>query len=326
MRGRQVIDQRLIDEPAFAAEADAYLTARPRAGAPGAQDPLAAMRGRVAGPEVAGEPDPGIRWADLFLPARGGPVPVRVYAETTVTEPRPLLLWLHGGGFVAGSVRDLDHVCSRLARLAGVTVVSLEYRLAPEHPYPAALHDTVDALSWLAAHGSLLGGDGKLAAGGLSAGAALVAGASLVARDQRDLALTYQVLCYPALDFGQDTESVREFNGVLITVGAGSWPQAAYLGGQQPDSYAAPLRAPSLAGLPPVLLIGAGRDPLRDDARGYARRLDADGVQVTYVEYAGVVHGFLNACGVLSAGDHAINVIAAELRRVHAPAPVPAGG
>jgi acetyl esterase len=321
-----VIDQRLIDEPAFAAEADAYLAAMPAAGAAQEQDPLAAMRGRVAGPRVAGEADPGVRWADLYLPARGGPVRVRVYAEVAGREPRPLLLWLHGGGFVAGSVRDLDHVCSRLARLAGVTVVSLEYRLAPEHPYPAALHDTYDAAAWLAAHGTLLGGDGRLAAGGLSAGAALVAGASLMARDQGGPVLTGQVLCYPALDFGQDTESVREFNGVLITVGAGSWLQTAYLGDQQPDGYAAPLRAGSLAGLPPALLIGAGRDPLRDDARNYARRLDADDVEVTYVEYAGVVHGFLNACGVLSAGDHAIDVIAAQLRRAHAPATVPADG
>ena len=200
-------------------------------------------------------------------------------------------------------------------------VVSLEYRLAPEHPYPAALHDTCDALAWLTAHGSLIGGDGRVAAGGLSAGAALVAGACLMARDLGGPALTVQVLCYPALDFGQDTESVRQFNGIQITVGPDSWPQAAYLGGQQPDGYAAPLRAASLAGLPPALLIGAGRDPLRDDARDYAGRLDAAGVPVSYVEYAGLVHGFLNACGVLSAGDHAIGVIASELRRAHARTP-----
>lgn len=321
-----MIDERLIDEPAFAAEADAFLAARPETGALTPEEMLAAMRSRVAGPQVAGVPEPGVSAADLYLPARGGPVQVRAYAQDGDAGPRPLLLWLHGGGFVAGSVRDLDHVCSRLARLAGVTVVSLEYRLAPEHPYPAALHDTYDAAAWLAEHGSLLGGDGRLAAGGLSAGAALVAGASLMARDRGGPALTYQVLCYPALDFGQDTESVRKFNGIQLTVGPDSWLQAAYLGSQQPDGYAAPLRAPSLAGLPPALLIGAGRDPLRDDARAYARRLDTEGVQVTHVEYAGVVHGFLNVCGVLSAGDHAIDVIAAELRKAHALAAAHAHG
>jgi acetyl esterase len=143
-----------------------------------------------------------------------------------------------------------------------------------------------------------------------------------MARDQGGPALTRQVLCYPNLDFGQDNESVRLFNGVQITIGPDSFPQAAYLAGQEPDAYAAPLRAEVLAGLPPALLIGAGRDPLRDDAREYARRLDAEGVPVAHVEYAGVVHGFLNACGVLSAGDHAIDVMAAELREAHAAAAV----
>lgn len=321
-----MIEKRLIDEPAFAAEADAFLAGRPPAGQGAGADLINAMRSRVAGPAVAGEPDPGVRSAELYLPARGGPVLARVYEQAAQEGARPLLLWLHGGGFVAGSVRDLDHVCSRLARLGGVTVVSLEYRLAPEHPYPAALHDTYDALTWLAAHGWLLGGDGRLAAGGLSAGAALVAGACLMARDQDGPALTRQVLCYPALDFGQDTESVRQFNGIQITVGSDSSPETAYLAGQEPDGYAAPMRARGLSGLPPALLIGAGRDPLRDDARNYARRLDADGVQVSHVEYAGVVHGFLNFCGVLSAGDHALDVIAAELRLAHAPAGIGAGG
>lgn len=317
-----MIDKRVIDEPAFAAEADAFVAGRPAAGAGTPQEMLAAMRGRVAGPQIAGESDPAVRSAELYLPARGGPVQARLYQQTAQDGPRPLLLWLHGGGFVAGSVRDLDHVCSRLARLAGLTVVSLEYRLAPEHPYPAALHDTYDAMTWLSAHGWLLGGDGRLAAGGLSAGAALVAGACLMARDEGGPALTRQVLCYPCLDFGQDTESVRLFNGVQITVGPDSWPTSAYLAGQPPGAYAAPLRAPSLAGLPPALMIGAGRDPLRDDAREYARRLDAEGVPVAHVEYEGVVHGFLNACGVLSAGDHAIEVMAAELSRAHVPAVV----
>jgi acetyl esterase len=172
-------------------------------------------------------------------------------------------------------------------------------------------------MCWLAEHGALLGGDGRLAAGGLSAGAALVAGACLMAREAGGPALTRQVLCYPALDFGQDTESVRLFNGVQITIGPGTWPETQYLGGQLPTALAAPLRAASLAGLPPALLIGAGRDPLRDDARVYARRLDADGVDVAHVEYAGTIHGFLNFCGVLSAGDHAIEVIAGDLRQAH---------
>jgi acetyl esterase len=136
-----------------------------------------------------------------------------------------------------------------------------------------------------------------------------------MALDEGGPVLSRQVLCYPALDFGQDTESVRLFDGVFLSVKPGSWLQAQYLGGQEPTSYAAPLRAATLAGLPPALVIGAGRDPLRDDARAYASRLDDDGVDVTHVEYAHTMHGFLNFSGVLSAGDHAIELIAADLRQ-----------
>ena len=325
MRGL-VTRMRVIDEADFAAETSALLERM--GGGPGLSDLAAvlAMRSRDADPAVAGRADPAVTSADLYLPARGGPVLTRLYARRGATGQRPALLWLHGGGFVAGSVSDIDHVCSRLAHLADVVVVSLDYRLAPEHPFPAALHDTYDAMCWLAAYGHLIGGDGRLAAGGLSAGAALVAGACLMARDEGGPALARQVLCYPALDFGQDTESARLYDGVFLSVRAGNWPATQYLAGQEVTPYAAPLRAYTLAGLPAALLIGAGRDPLRDDARAYAARLAEDGVPVTHVEYAGTMHGFLNFCGVLSAGDHAIELIAAELRHVRemAPATVPA--
>jgi acetyl esterase len=232
-----------------------------------------------------------------------------------------VLLWLHGGGFVGGSVNDIDHVCSRLAHLGDLVVVSLDYRLAPEHPFPAALHDTYDAMCWLAASGHMIGGDGRLAAGGQSAGGALVAGACLMARDEGGPALARQVLCYPALDFGQDTESVRLYDGVFLSIKPGNWPETQYLAGQEVTPYAAPLRAYTLAGLPSGLIIGAGRDPLRDDARTYARRLDEDGVPVRHIEYAATTHGFLNFCGIMSAGDHAIELIAEDLRQVREMAP-----
>ena len=263
----------------------------------------------------AAEAPPTVHTRGESAPGPHGPVPVRIYTPVDhLPAGAPCLVWLHGGGFIGGSVTDIDHVCSRLARLAGVAVVSLEYRLAPEHPYPAALHDTYDVLGWLAEHGAALGGDGRVAAGGQSAGAALVAGACLLARGQRGLAAAYQVLCYPVLDFGQDTESARQFDGIFHSLKPG-WASDQYLAGQPVTPYAAPLRAGSLAGLPPALVIGAGRDPLRDDARAYAARLDGAGVAVTHVEYAGTMHAFLNFCGVLSAGDHAIELIATELTR-----------
>jgi acetyl esterase len=305
------IKQSLIDEPGFAAQTSAFLE---RMSANAGQPAPPAAGGQARGPADSGRADSQVRVADLYLPARGGPVLTRVYQARDASGRRPVLLWLHGGGFVAGSVYDLDHVCSKIALLGEVTVASLDYRLAPVNPFPAALHDTYDAMCWLAEHGALLGGDGRLAAGGQSAGAALVAGATLMARDAGGPALTRQVLCYPALDFGQDTESVRLFNGVFLTIEPGGLVEQHYLAGQEPTAYAAPLRAESLAGLPPALIVGAGRDPLRDDARAYASRLDSHGVDVTHVEYAGTMHGFLNFCGVLSAGDHAIEVIASELR------------
>ena len=306
----------IVDEPGFAAETEALL-ARLGPAAPVSDYPaLLAARAEPPDPAVSGHPDPAVHVADLYLPARHGPVGARWYRARSAAQPGAVLLWLHGGGFIGGSVADIDYACSRLAHLAGVIVVSLEYRLAPEHPYPAALHDTYDALLWLAEHGAALGGDGRVAAGGQSAGAALVAGACLLARDQRGPA-AYQVLCYPALDFGQDTESARQFDGVFHSLKP-DWATQQYLAGQPVTPYAAPMRANTLAGLPPALVIGAGLDPLRDDARAYAARLDADGVAVTHVEYAGTMHAFLNFCGVLSAGDHAIRLIAAELTRTFA--------
>ena len=304
---------RIVTEPLFAAETEALLALLGAASPISDYGTLLAARTEPADPALAGQPDPEVEVADLYLPARHGPVGARWYRHRAAASPRPVLLWLHGGGFIGGAATDIDHVCSRLAHLAGLTVVSLDYRLAPEHPYPAALLDTCDALRWLADHGTPIGGDSRVAAGGQSAGAALVAGACLLARDHHLPTAACQVLCYPVLNFGQETESARMFDGVFHSIKPGSWGENQYLAGQPVTAYAAPLRAASLAGLPPTLVIGAGRDPLRDDARGYAARLDTDGVDATHVEYDATMHAFLNFCGVLSAGDHAIELIAATL-------------
>src|SRR5260370_35403980 len=133
-------------------------------------------------------------------------------------------------------------------------------------------------MCWLADNGRLIGGDGRMAAGGQRAGAAVVAGAGLMARDEGGPALSRQVLCYPALDFGQDTESVRLYNGTFVTIEPGGWLETQYLAGQEVTACAAPLRAGTLAGLPPALVLAAGRDPLRDGARSYAGRPNSDGV------------------------------------------------
>jgi acetyl esterase len=269
-----MIKRSTVDLPGFRVETDALLA-------------------RLAdGYEPADLPDPAVVVGDLSLPARGGPVPIRVYRPPGVS-PRPLVLWLHGGGFIGGSVVDLDYPCSRIASGAGVILVSLEYRLAPAHPFPAALHDTVDAIGWLHRYGSVLGGNGQLDAGGQSAGANLVAAACLMRRDTGEPPVDRQVLCYPVVDVGFEEQQ--------------------YLGDAPVTPYAAPLRASSLGGLPPALVIGAGRDSLCDGARTYASRLDADGGDVVYVEYADTMHAILNFCEDLSAGRHLIDVIAGYL-------------
>src|SRR5439155_9859695 len=161
----------------------------------------------------------------------------------------------------------------------------------PEDPFPAALDDTSDALAWLAGHGPALGGDGRLAAGGQSAGANLVVAAAL--RDGGP-PLECHVLAYPVLDVRQDSESYRLFDGVLFTKADLAWNHEQYLAGQPVTPLVAPLTAPSLAGLPPALVLAAGRDPLRDDARCYHQRLTSDGVAAELVEYADTMHAFLN--------------------------------
>ena len=165
----------IIDEPGFAEQTDALLARFGPADELQDYETLLAARAEPADPDLAGPADPAVVSAELYLPLRGGPTLARLY-RVPGAGPGPLLLWLHGGGFIGGTVGDIDAVCCGLAHQAGLTVVSLEYRLAPEHPFPAALHDTYDAMRWLAAHGGFLGGDGRLAAGGQSAGAALVAG------------------------------------------------------------------------------------------------------------------------------------------------------
>jgi acetyl esterase len=226
---------------------------------------------------------------------------------------------LHGGGFVGGSLDDVDVTCAGLARRTGMTVVSLDYRLAPEHPFPAALHDTYGAFGWLAEHGGAFGGDGRVVAGGQSSGANLVAAACLMARDRGGPRVTRQVLCYPWLDLGADSSSHRGSDG---DVGSRSqWYRSQYLAGQAVTAYAAPLTAADLTDLPPALILGAGLDPVRDDARRYARRLESSGVASSYLEYAGTPHAFLNFPGALSVAWRAMQDIADDLSEALSAAP-----
>ncbi|WP_433166998.1 alpha/beta hydrolase [Kribbella sp. CA-247076] len=302
----------VVSRPEFKAETDALLAFFADQPDGPDLDPYEALlldREQLPDPALAGVCDPDTRSKDVTI--RG--LPARVYHPAT-EEPRPVVLWLHGGGFIGGDLRDIEAATSGIAAAGNVIVVSLNYRLAPEHPYPAALHDVRDALAWIRDHRAELNGDGRIAVGGQSAGGALAAGACLLARDEGGVLPDRQILCYPSLDRDQDTESFRLFDGTFLSIAPGGWSSAQYFPAGELPATAVPLRASSLAGLPPALVLAAGRDPLRDDARSYAARLTADGVPARLVEYADTMHAFLNFPAVLSAGRHAIELIAADLR------------
>jgi acetyl esterase len=302
----------IVTHPSFEPEARAFLDRVGTQAGPLTHDDLIRGRGLPVDPELAGTPEPVRARADVLLPFHDRTVRVRVYRPDT-SSPRPLLLWLHGGGFVSGTLDDVDVTCSRIAFGAGVVVVSLEYRLAPEHPYPAALQDTMETLGWLAEHGELFGGDGRVAAGGQSSGANLVAAAALKARDSGGHAPARQVLCYPALDFEMRSESHRQYDGVLLSRSRLEWNHLQYLAGQPVTPYVAPLTSPDLSGIAPALILSAGRDPLRDDARRYAERLRDSGVDVRHLEYEATPHAFLNFAGAFTAARRAAEDIAEDL-------------
>jgi acetyl esterase len=308
----------IVDRPAYKAETDALL-ARFADQPPGPDlDPYQALlldREELPDPSLAGSIHPAVHSEDLTI----GSLAARMYRPPT-DEPRPVLLWLHGGGFIGGDLRDIECATSGIAAAGNIIVVSLNYRLAPENPYPAALHDVRDSLEWIREHQAELNGDGRIAVGGQSAGAALAAGACLLARDEGRPLPDRQLLCYPSLDLDQDTESYRLFDGTFLSIAPGRWSSAQYFPTGQLPATAVPLRAESLKDLPPALILAAGRDPLRDDARNYAARLEKDDVPVRLVEYAGTMHAFLNFPAVLSAARHAIELIGADLRAAF-PAP-----
>jgi acetyl esterase len=242
-----------------------------------------------------------------------GGVPCRLYATRT---DAPVLVYLHGGGWCYGSVATVDRVCRRIADRSGCAVLSVEYRLAPEHVFPAALDDVETVLGYLRKEGAGLGVDpSRLAIGGDSAGGEL---ATVVARRQRDagMPLDYQVLIYPAIDPLTSAESYDEVGGYGLDRAAMRLAWETYV----PDPMlrlspdVAPLAAADLAGMPPTLIITAEYDALRDEGADYADALLAAGVPVVHTRYMGVNHGFARKLAVIDAARAATDQVAAALR------------
>jgi acetyl esterase len=250
-----------------------------------------------------------------------GAIPLRVYrpAGVPATTPLPAYVYFHGGGWVIGDLETHDVLCRQLTAASGASVISVDYRLAPEHKFPAAADDAWAATRWVVAHAGELGLDGRrLAVGGDSAGGNLAAVVALMARDAGGPAIALQVLIYPVTDVMSETRSYADFaDGYLLTRDSMRWFTAHYLKSKDDarDWRVSPLRAPSLAGLPPALIVTAGFDPLRDEGEIYAGRLRDAGDTVDYVCYGGMIHGFMGMGKLIDTAGRAISHIGGSLRQ-----------
>jgi acetyl esterase len=264
-------------------------------------------------------PPADVQTEDRQIPGPDGPLPVRVYTPRgKVSGARGLVLYCHGGGFVLGDLDTYDSVCRTICRDSDCVVVSVDYRLAPEHPFPAAVEDCREALAWVAAHAAELGGDARrIAVCGDSAGGNLAAVLTLLSR-KKGLGIRYQVLIYPVTTaMPGDLPSHQTFGeGYILSLKAMRAFTTHYFGGSglAPDFRGAPLLADDLSGLPPALILVGGYDALRDDGVSYAKRLIEAGVEATLVEYPGLSHGFINMAATLPGGRLALDQVGTALR------------
>jgi acetyl esterase len=257
---------------------------------------------------------PGTELRDMTIDGPGGDITVRVYRPSNaLVGDRPLILNIHGGGFVFGNLRLSDWICSSVAITVGAVVVSVDYRLAPLHPFPAAVDDCYAALVWAADNAAQLGAatPPRIGVMGESAGGNLSAVMCLLARDRGGPRIGHQALLYPPTDMTRVAESPAR--SLIISGPEMRAFRRLYLGDADPaDPRVSPLRAADLAGLPPALIQVAEHDPLREDGVLYAAALRSAGVPVRFTEYVGMPHGYLNFPGVCRAAPQALAEICAE--------------
>ncbi len=262
---------------------------------------------------------------DVELDGRsiGGPhgeIPLRIYRPRgDVSAPRPIVVFLHGGGWTIGTAEAYDPIAKHIAEGAGAIVVSVDYRLAPEHPFPVPYDECWAALQWVVAHAVELDGDAaRVAVMGDSAGGNLSAVLAQRARAEGGPALVLQVLVYPATDFDLDRPSYKEnASGYFLERSTMEYFWSCYAGGRvdATDPRLSPLRAADLSGLAPVVVITAELDPLRDEGEAYAEALRGAGVAVEHVRYDGMIHGFFMMPAMIDAGQRALDQTTAALRR-----------
>jgi len=287
--------------------------------------PTTARELYLAGRVVSNPEPPELESAKpLSIPAPHGAIAARIYTPKTLRKTNglaPCLIFYHGGGWVIGDLDSHDVVCRKLAHEGELIVISVDYRLAPEHKFPAAVDDAITAAKWIAGNAQQLGIDAaRLIVGGDSAGGNLAAVVALAARDGNGPEIAGQVLIYPATDFAMKTPSHSEpETSILLTHSVIKWFCNHYLSGPADvDNWqASPARAKTLAGLPPAYVLTAGGDPLRDEGDEYAARLKEAGVAVTYRHFPGQFHGFFTMGKLLNQANIAASEIGVWLKALN---------
>ncbi|HEY0391209.1 MAG TPA: alpha/beta hydrolase [Solirubrobacterales bacterium] len=270
-------------------------------------------------PVVSGPPRPMARVEDLSIPGPGGPMPARLYVALGAPRPpQPLIVYYHGGGWVIGDLETHDGACRLLAEHSGCRVLSIDYRLAPEHPFPAPVEDAAAAFAWAAEHVEDLGADpARIAVAGDSAGGNLSAAVCLHAREAGGAQPAMQLLLYPATDVVGEQASRKVFaEGFLLTRNDMQWFEDHYLpdGCAEDDPRASVMRAPDVSNLPPAYVATAGFDPLRDEGEIYAARMREAGVPVVLQRHSGLIHGFANLTAICPSARAAMFEVCGALR------------
>lgn len=267
-------------------------------------------RKRESGPSVS-------KISDYLIPSANGDIPTRIYTPEG-EGPFPILVWFHSGGWVLGNLNTTESECRNLTNLAECVVVSVDYRLAPESKFPAAVEDCYIATKWVSDHPALFNADvQRMAVGGASSGGNLAAVVALMSRDRNGPKLLHQLLVVPVTDYDFNTESyIQNEVGYGLTREAMAWYWKQYLNSEADshNSYAVPIREKDLSGLPDATIITAEFDPLRDEAEAYAKRLEESGTKTTCTRYEGMIHGFFGMSESINKTKDAMNQAATELK------------